>query len=98
MAARHQIGCINKKQHQNPHERITRVGGVTNNTRWSLSSDEAINGLDAGKWTFYVHQTLNGRTYEADVIVASRNGRKYLKTKNDGESPDNLLSLPECPQ
>ena len=31
-----------------------------------------------------------------DVIVASHNGNKYLKTKNDGLQPDNLLSLPEC--
>jgi hypothetical protein len=33
-----------------------------------------------------------------DVIVSkSAAGHKYLKTKNDGEQPNNLLSLPECP-
>lgn len=97
MAGRHQVSCIRKRQHNNPHERITHIGGISNGTRWGLTSDEAINGLEAGKWTFYVHQTFNGRLYEAEVEVASRIGRKYLKTKNDGESPDNLLSLPECP-
>jgi len=32
-----------------------------------------------------------------DVIVASGLGRKYLKTTADGEQPDNLLALPDCP-
>ncbi|MDD3927909.1 MAG: DUF3892 domain-containing protein, partial [bacterium] len=27
----------------------------------------------------------------------SASGNKYLKTQNDGEQPNNLLSLPECP-
>jgi len=27
----------------------------------------------------------------------SRFGNKYLKTVADGEQPNNLLSLPECP-
>jgi len=31
-----------------------------------------------------------------EKIVASRNGRKYLKTTTDGDRPDNLLSLAEC--
>ena len=35
---------------------------------------------------------------EVSVIVAtSRYGNKYLKTEADGEEPNNLLSLPECP-
>ena len=37
-----------------------------------------------------------GRTI--DVIVATHNGHKYIKTKADGVQPDNLLSLPECPR
>ena len=35
--------------------------------------------------------------YQVNVIVAQRLGHKYLKTENDGEQPDNLLALPECP-
>lgn len=30
------------------------------------------------------------------IVSVSRFGNKYLKTENDGETPDNLLSLPEC--
>jgi hypothetical protein len=26
-----------------------------------------------------------------------RRGNKYIKTQNDGDQPNNLLSLPECP-
>jgi hypothetical protein len=31
------------------------------------------------------------------VVAVSRYGNKYIKTTADGEQPDNLLSLPECP-
>ncbi|WP_414648332.1 DUF3892 domain-containing protein, partial [Dinghuibacter sp.] len=37
---------------------------------------------------------VKGRS--VNVVVAQRNGRKYLKTEADAYRPDNLLSLPEC--
>jgi len=30
-------------------------------------------------------------------MIATRLDKKYLKTRADGEQPDNLLALPECP-
>jgi len=94
MTIRYQIQCINKSDRYNPHERILNVGGVVSNTRWKISQQNAIAGIESGKWEFYV--TAGGST--VDVIVAtSSHGHKYLKTKADGEHPDNLLSLPECP-
>jgi hypothetical protein len=43
---------------------------------------------------FYV--SVNG--HETDVIVSSTEaGTKYLRTKGDKYSTNNLLSLPECP-
>lgn len=94
MATRHEIGCINKTDRYNPHERIRSIGGRNGDgSSWRLGQEEAIAGIESGKWAFYVSQ--QGRT--VDVIVAmSAYGNKYLKTVADGQQPDNLLSLPEC--
>jgi hypothetical protein len=85
------INCINKSNRPGAHERIRSIGG---GTRWKLSLADAIAGIEQGKWSFYV--TMNGRSVSV-VIAKSTDGRKYLKTLADGEQPDNLLSLPECP-
>jgi hypothetical protein len=95
MAARHEVQCINKTDRKNPHERIQNIGGVnTDRTRWKLSETDAIAGIESGKWSFYVSK--GGHTVEV-IVAVSRYGNKYLKTTTDGEQPDNLLSLPECP-
>ena len=31
------------------------------------------------------------------VVAKSAQGNKYVKTESDGDQPNNLLSLPECP-
>lgn len=94
MASIHQILCVKKSDRQNPHERITHIGGKNGDgNSWQITQAEAITGIENGKWEFYVSR--GGNT--ANVIISiSRFGYKYLKTVNDGEQPDNLLSLPEC--
>jgi hypothetical protein len=94
LAANHQIRCINKSDRYNAHERITHVGGISDNTRWKLTQEKAIAGIEAGDWKFYV--SVGGESVWV-VVACSRFGNKYLKTQNDGEHPNNLLSLPECP-
>lgn len=95
MADRHRVRCINKTQRSDPHERISHIGGVSSDgSPWGLAEDAAIAGIESGKWAFYVERPRGDRV---DVIVASRLGRKYLKTTADGDQPNNLLSLPECP-
>jgi len=95
MASRVEIRCINKTDRYNPHERIRNVGGVNSDgARWKITEVEAIAGIESDNWSFYVSR--GGHT--VDVIVArSPYGHKYLKTVADGQQPDNLLSLPECP-
>jgi hypothetical protein len=95
MADTHQIRCIHTTQRTDPHQRIASVGGVNSDgTRWRLSQQVAIDGITSGMWAFFVEINRD----RVQVIVAvSRCGHKYLKTKIDGDQPDNLLSLPECP-
>jgi hypothetical protein len=67
---------------------------VTESPRWSLSIDEAIEGIVAGKWGFYVHV---GAYDMVNVQVAtSPDGRFYLKTELDRDTPDELLFLRQC--
>ena len=94
MAQRVRIECINKSDRYNAHERIVNIGGKNaDGTRWKMTVAAAIKAIEDGTYSFYV--LVNG--VSVDVIVATNNGYKYLKTKNDGVQPDNLLSLPECP-
>ncbi len=94
MPASHRVRCINKTHRSSPHERISHIGGIGDDgNRWKITQPDAIAGIESGKWHFFVSE--GGHT--VDVIVAVHAGHKYLKTKNDGLHPDNLLSLPECP-
>jgi hypothetical protein len=94
MSGVREVLCICKSDRLDPHERITQIGGRNGDGKaWRLTQQEAIAGVESGKWTFYVYQAGN----VVPVIVAvSHHGHKYLKTAADGEEPNNLFSLPEC--
>lgn len=91
MAQTAQITCINKDDRKNVYERITHVGNASRS--WKLTLEDAIGKIERGEWSFYV--SVGGKTVWV-VVAISRFGNKYLKTEPDGDTPDNLLSLPEC--
>jgi hypothetical protein len=84
------------KEKHSLYERIVSIGcaEVGTGSLVRFTEDEAINRIEKGTDSFYVEMPAGHRVW---VIVAQREGRKYLKTETDGEKPDNLLSLPECP-
>ena len=62
--------------------------------RWTLSTHDAIKGILAGTWSFYIHL---GAYDIVDVQLAtSPAGRMYLKTGVDRDTPDELLYLARC--
>ena len=88
-----QINCINKIDRQSPYERISHVGGFVTK-QWKLPLDDAIGKIEREEWQFFVE--VDGDRVEVEVAV-SRHENKYLKTDADGDEPNNLLNLPECP-
>ena len=89
-----EIKCIKKSDRDNPHERILAIGGVNDNgSNWRLSQQDAVAGIESGKYSFHV--TVNGKTVKV-IVATSRWGNKYIKTEADGDQPNNLLSLYEC--
>jgi hypothetical protein len=75
--------------------RVETVGGVSpDGAHWLLDHDEAVAGVEHGRWEFYVRRASG---HAVRVVVACSGDRPYLKTEADGETPHTLLALPECP-
>ena len=91
MANSFQVSCI-IPDGADADRRIDSIGG-RGATNWTLKLDDAIERIESGRESFWT--SVNGKSVW--IVVASRNGRKYLKTEDDGAEPNNLLSLPRCP-
>jgi Protein of unknown function (DUF3892) len=86
--------CINKADRASPYERILALGGIdATGTTWKKSQETVISEIELGSSSYYV--SVHGQS-AAVIVATSPFGHKYLKTKNDGEHPNNLLALPEC--
>jgi hypothetical protein len=96
MAQRVRIECVNKTDRSNAHERIASIGGRNaDGTRWRMPESNAIASMKDGTYSFFVERPPG---HAVDVVIArSVHGHEYLKTVADGEQPNNLLSLAECP-
>lgn len=95
MATRVRIDCIDKNNRQSRYERISHVGGPNADaTRWRLKLEDAIIAIETGLYSFFT----DVGNHEVDVVVAkTAQGRKYLKTVADADTPDSLLRLPKMP-
>ena len=90
--AQSQVVCIVKcGGHYDPHERVSHLGATSTHGVTVYTQEQLIEWIEAGEHSFYVGRP-GGSVW---VEVASRNGRKYLKTRADGSEPNNLLALPE---
>lgn len=89
---RFRITCTEKLE---KHEHIVSLGCYgPDNTHHKFTEAEAISRIEGGRDTFYTERPDH---HVAEVIVETREGEKYLKTKPDGQRPNNLDWLPDCP-
>jgi hypothetical protein len=89
---RYRVTCTQK---QEKHEHIVSLGCYRPDGKYhTFTEADAIARLDGGTDTFYSERPDG---HVAEIIVEIREGERYLKTKPDGERPNNLDWLPDCP-
>jgi hypothetical protein len=89
---RYRVTCTTKLE---KHEHIVSLGCYgPGNTFHNFSEAEVIDRIENRGDTFYSERPDG---HVAEIVVETRNGEKYLKTKPDGERPNNLDWLPDCP-
>ena len=92
-----QVQCVNKVDRHDPHERILAIGGVDGGGRWKRLQTSAIADVKSDPSAYYVRDRHNPPHTVWVIVKISRWGNEYLTTEPDGDSQNNLLSLPECP-
>ncbi|OYU81228.1 MAG: hypothetical protein CFE23_05540 [Flavobacterium sp. BFFFF1] len=95
MRTTHQIRFVKKTNQTKCNEKISHIGGINpDGSTWEISQQEAIKGMESGKWMFY----LNCNEEFSRVLVAvSPDAEKYLKTELDYLDLSLLLLLPDYP-
>jgi hypothetical protein len=91
MPVKLQITCIDKTVSEDPAHRIVGIHGGSSGHHWMVSQEDAIRGIERNDWEFYVYS--QGKI--VNIVVAERDGEKYLKATCDADQPDFLLTLPE---
>lgn len=86
-----QVTCITKTNRTSPYERITHIGWPGK----KITSDQAIRDIEKDPEAYYVK--AKGHSHSVWVVVRYKDQKPYLTTEADGDTQDNLLSLPECP-
>lgn len=96
--SKHYVVCITKHPtHDDPHTRIQAVGtseiSTSSKTTRTWTADEVIKAIEDKTHTFRCRDKAGD---EVNVVVATHNDHKYIKTENDGITQDNLLAQDEC--
>jgi hypothetical protein len=88
------VECVVRTDRVSPHHRIRAIGGRSrDNEPWRLSEEAAIAAIENERATFYIEWPKGHRI---DLVVGQGLGKTYLKAEHDGETPNLLLSLPDC--
>lgn len=91
------ITCIKKSNghHENPHIAISELGWIEDGTNQTgrTSRIDMYNWINSGGHA-YVRDSRGNVAYLMTAVSPS--GTQYVKTKPDGTTSDNLLTLPEC--
>ena len=88
------VDCVVRTDRVSPHHRIRAIGGRSRDGQlWRLGEEAAIAAIENERAVFYVEWPRGRRI---DLVVGHGLGKTYLKTEGDGESPETLLSLPDC--
>jgi hypothetical protein len=89
------VDCVVRTDRVSPHHRIRAIGGRSREGEpWRLGEDAAIAAIENERATFFIEWPKGRRI---DLVVGQGLGKTYLKTEQDGEAPDALLHLPDCP-
>ena len=89
MNQRYQILCINDQNHPSENK-LSFIGGKNPlGETWVLSVDQAIKGIESGKWEFFVN--WEKQSFEIEILLDPSND----KTLGTPKAPDrkNLLFL-----
>jgi hypothetical protein len=97
-----EVQCITKPI-RDAHHRIQGIGGLNGDgTRWWMSTDQAIQMIQSGRFYFFVRDKRVPPPHGGDgrvqiVTGVSAAGRPFIQTVGDADPVNDLNSLPECP-
>lgn len=87
------VNCSEKAKNEPPFEQLKALGGkCPDGACWKRSIETVIAEIEAGEQSYYVN--INGLM--PNLIVATRLGKKFLRTYFDLATPESLLALPDC--
>jgi hypothetical protein len=102
MALYYVLCIVKQPDHDDPYTAIqeyglaTAPGATVPTERWSQDRMIAVLEDKEHKVKCMGRKPGSKELEFPELEVVPRNGKKYVKTKNDGDEPDNLLRRPEC--